>query len=180
VTIKFVPAYNQCTTGNTTHGAPFSNASCNPPVASSGQLTVGSPDANGLAANSVGQATFKVVGGSQGVQVTGSFTDVRRKSNPAQTYSGQVSLQSNVRITDRFNVGDQATVTDLPFGLTSTCSAGSCNFATSFNAAMPGVIRDGERAIWQMGQVQVFDGGPDGVVSTTPNTLFATQGFFTP
>jgi hypothetical protein len=29
-------------------------------------------------------------------------------------------------------------------------------------------------------QVQVFDGGSDGVVSTNPNTLFATQGIFVP
>jgi hypothetical protein len=30
------------------------------------------------------------------------------------------------------------------------------------------------------GQVQVFDGGADGVVSTSPNTLFAKQGVFVP
>ena len=36
------------------------------------------------------------------------------------------------------------------------------------------------RSIWQLGQVQVFDGGADGQASTTPNTLFATQGVFVP
>jgi hypothetical protein len=34
--------------------------------------------------------------------------------------------------------------------------------------------------VWAFGQVQVYDGGSDGVVSTTPNTLFAKQGIFTP
>jgi hypothetical protein len=34
--------------------------------------------------------------------------------------------------------------------------------------------------VWEVGQVQVFDGGSDGVVSTAPNTLFATQGVFVP
>ena len=45
---------------------------------------------------------------------------------------------------------------------------------------MPGVVKEIRRANWQIGQVQVFDGGADGVVSTNPNTLFAVQGVFVP
>ena len=45
---------------------------------------------------------------------------------------------------------------------------------------MPGVIKEDKRAVWQLGKVQVFDGGADGVVSTAGNTLFATQGYYTP
>jgi len=45
---------------------------------------------------------------------------------------------------------------------------------------LPGVIKETRRSNWQLGQVQVFDGGADGVVSTTPNTLFAVQGIFVP
>lgn len=45
---------------------------------------------------------------------------------------------------------------------------------------MPGVVKETRRSIWMMGQVQVFDGGADGVVSTSPNTLFAKQGVFVP
>ena len=45
---------------------------------------------------------------------------------------------------------------------------------------MPGAVVEGKRAIWQIGQVQVYDGGSDGLVSTAPNTLFATQGLFVP
>jgi hypothetical protein len=36
------------------------------------------------------------------------------------------------------------------------------------------------RAIWALDQVQVFDGGPDGVVATADNSLFAVQGIFVP
>jgi hypothetical protein len=36
------------------------------------------------------------------------------------------------------------------------------------------------RTIWQLGQMQVFDGGPDGETGTAPNTLFAVQGLFVP
>ena len=42
------------------------------------------------------------------------------------------------------------------------------------------VVKDTKRAIVQVGQVQVIDGGPDGVVATTPNTLFGVQGIFIP
>ena len=36
------------------------------------------------------------------------------------------------------------------------------------------------RAIWQLGQIDVLDGGPDGVASTNDNTVFARQGVFVP
>jgi hypothetical protein len=37
------------------------------------------------------------------------------------------------------------------------------------------------RAIWEVADVQVFDGGPDGFASTTgDNTLFMRQGVFAP
>ena len=45
---------------------------------------------------------------------------------------------------------------------------------------MPGSAPEGRKAIWELGQVQVFDGGPDGLAATAPNTLFATQGLFVP
>jgi len=41
-------------------------------------------------------------------------------------------------------------------------------------------VREGERAIWALQKLQVFDGGADGVASTAPNTLFAVQGVFVP
>jgi hypothetical protein len=45
---------------------------------------------------------------------------------------------------------------------------------------MPGSVRSGDRAIWQIGPAQVFDGGPDGQVATPGNSLFQTQGLFVP
>jgi hypothetical protein len=51
---------------------------------------------------------------------------------------------------------------------------------TADAVAGAGAIIEGRRQIWQLGQVRVNDGGPDGVVSTTPNTLFAVQGIFVP
>ena len=36
------------------------------------------------------------------------------------------------------------------------------------------------RAIWQFGQVQVYDGGPNGVAGAKDATLFEDQGVFAP
>jgi len=103
-------------------------------------------------------------------------------------YTGQVRMQSVLRIIDRYNgPGEVGVGQDTPFGVTASCSgtastaAGSnCTLDTSADAVLPGVVKEVRRSVWQSGQVQVFDGGSDGVVSTNPNTLFATQGVFVP
>ena len=48
----------------------------------------------------------------------------------------------------------------------------------SANALVPGAVVAGDRAIWELGQVKVYDGGADGLAATQPNTLFADQGVF--
>jgi hypothetical protein len=45
---------------------------------------------------------------------------------------------------------------------------------------VPGAVKEGKRSIWQLGQIQVSDGGSDGLVGTAPNTVFARQGIFVP
>jgi hypothetical protein len=57
---------------------------------------------------------------------------------------------------------------------------GTCSLSTTLDAIVPSAITEGDRSSWQMGAVQVFDGGADGLLSTTPNTLFARQGIFVP
>ena len=71
---SMVPAYNACAAPNRTHGPPLAFPSCNPPVQSSTSLTVGSPDANGAGANSVGFIKLAVK-----VGVTGSARGLRRE-----------------------------------------------------------------------------------------------------
>ena len=51
------------------------------------------------------------------------------------------------------------------------------------DAVVPGIVLslEGKRAVWQIGQVRFYDGGPDGDADTTAdNTLFAVQGLFVP
>ena len=61
-------------------------------------------------------------------------------------------------------------------------SVGStCAVSTSANAVTPGLVQAGKRAVWEMSQIQVLDGGPDGDVDTpSGNTVFARQGVFIP
>jgi hypothetical protein len=192
--VSLVPAYNQCTSANRTHGPPLAHPSCNPPVQSSGQLTVGSPDANGQAANATGFARMAVILGNPAttadeadVRYKLSLTDVRKKSDLTD-YTGQVQLKTSLRILDRYNGPSEVGVgQDTEFNVTVPCTAtgsttigSTCTIDTTADAVLPGVVKETRRSNWQMGPVQVFDGGADGVVSTTPNTLFARQGVFVP
>jgi uncharacterized repeat protein (TIGR01451 family) len=172
-----VPAYRPCTSPNSTHGAPLVFGSCRPPVQQSPNLTVGTPDANGKPAGSVGSVKLAVRSGD--VAETVSVTDVRNGGSLSD-YTGNLVETANVRVTDRGNGApdDQGTVQDLPFATTVPCTAtpdpstGSiCGIDTTFNALAPGTVVDGQRSIWQFDQIQLLDG------SSTP---FAVQGIFVP
>jgi hypothetical protein len=192
--VSLVPAYRQCAAANRTHGPPLAFASCNPPTLESSQLTVGTPDANGAGANSTGFAKFGVAAGVPGgvddsdVRFTFSFTDVRHQGGTLPDYTGELQATTIVRITDRVGgpANEAATVTDVVFPVTvpctetSTAPGATCAVTTSFDAVVPGTVPEGKRTIWQLEQIRVADGGADGDVDTTPNTLFAVQGIFVP
>jgi hypothetical protein len=192
--VSLVPAYKPCTTSNRTHGAPLAYASCNPPSQQSGYLTVGTPDANGAAANMAGSLSAAALAGNASttadeadVRLVASLTDVRRKSDLAD-YAGELQARSALRITDRFNgPSESGTVQDIDFAFTVPCvttgatTVGStCSVTTTADALAAGTVKENRRSIWQLGQVRVYDGGPDGVASTQDNTLFAVQGVFAP
>jgi hypothetical protein len=57
----------------------------------------------------------------------------------------------------------------------------ACAATTSADALAPGTVKEERRSIWQLGRVEVYDGGPDGDAHTPAgDTLFATQGIFVP
>jgi len=198
VRVSLVPAYRQCTAPNRVHGPPLAFAACGPPAQQSADLTVGTPDANGKAPSSVGYARAAARAGDPAtpadeadVRVEFEITDVRRRSDLSD-YAGEVQLNAQLRITDRFNGtspgGSQAgTVVDLPFPVPGVCVAtpnpsvgGRCVAVTTFDAVVPNAVAEGKRAIWAFGQFRVIDGGADGEIETVPNTLFAVQGVFIP
>ena len=196
VRASLVPSYKTCSLPNRRHGPPLDHPSCNPPAATSPHLTVGTPDANGAGANSTGSVRLDVDLGFPGpvedsdVRMTFSVTDVRNAGSLTD-YTGELQVTGAVRITDRLNgpsETERATVQDTTFPVTAPCVStrsttigAACSVTTTYNAVVPGAIREGRRAIWQLDQVQVFDGGPDGDVDTASgNTLFLKQGIFVP
>ena len=189
-------AYDECTSPNATHAPPLEHPSCNPPTPSSANLTVGTPDANGRPAKFSGSARWAVRTGDTGtpedeadVVLAVSLSDVRNLSDLTD-YEGEVLASTVLRITDGYNGASEtenATTQDMPFEVPVQCAAttdasvgATCSVATTADALAPGVIREGDRAIWQLGRVEVWDGGPDGDVGTADNSLFATQGIFIP
>ena len=195
--MSLVPAHVRCTAPNRTHGPPLAYGSCNPPGARSSQLTMGTPDANGETAQAGGHVAFRVVPGDPvtpadeaDVTLRAAVTDVRRISGLAD-YTGQLQATTGIRITDKDNAASAGspagTAEDGVLAWTVPCTAtadttlgSTCSVATSVDAVAPGAIKESRRSIWQLEKVLVLDGGPDGVASTTPNTIFAAQGVFVP
>jgi hypothetical protein len=71
----------------------------------------------------------------------------------------------------------------VPFACASTAAAtvgATCTSSTSFNAVVPGLIKDGKRTVLGFNNLVVEDGGKDGLTSTAANTQFLRQGVFVP
>jgi hypothetical protein len=201
--VSLVPAYKACAAPNRTHGAPLAFPSCNPAVQESNFLTVGTPDANGAGANATGFIRLKVGPASFNgeLNVTSTITDVRclpgtaagvcSGANAADgpDYSGQLQGNATLRISDHYNGPNRdeaATVVEIPFPLNAFCvntadtsTGGTCTITTS--CMLPeGCSNANRRTVIEMGQFVVMDGGPDGNVATTDNTVFMRQGLFIP
>jgi acyl-homoserine-lactone acylase len=188
--VALVPAYQQCTAPNRQHGAPLAVGSCGPPAQQSQSLTVGTLDANGKPAASVGSVRLDVFSCpacaspiNADVRIAASLTDVRNRSGLSD-FTGNLEGRFTLRITDRFNAAapgdpqtDPATTQDVSFKFPVACAAtsddsgGACQTSTSANAIAPGSVRDGDRANWQLGDIGLYDPSGD---------LFVTQGVFAP
>jgi hypothetical protein len=202
--VSLVPAYNTCASSNRNHGPPLAFASCNPPIRSSGPLTVGSPDANGFAANSVAFVRYSVLAGDPStpadeadVSISVSITDVRNHPSGSD-YSGRLLVTSQLKITDNANSAEMpepGTTQEQPFQFPVQCNptadttrGGECNVTTTYDAIIPGAVTEILRAIWALGQIQVKDAGPNGTgyAACPPTcgdgdeTVFLRQGVFAP
>ena len=200
---SLVPAYKACTSPNRTHAAPLSFQSCNPPVQSSNFLTVGTPDANGAGANSIGSVKLVVKTTTpEDILITASISDVRCKAGTASAvctstnaadgpdYSGQVKGTAQLRISDHYNgpgLNEAATVQDIDFPFTASCAntsdtstGGLCTATTSANSVTANSVHDTQREVVEFGQIAVNDGGVNGVAGALDATQFETQGIFIP
>lgn len=197
--VSLVPSFATCTSPNSSHGAPLSYPSCAPPVQTSNFLTVGSPGSNGAGANATGSVRFIARPDDALIDVT--TTDVRCMSATGTTcgsanavagpdYAGQLQATESLRITDRLNSPggtEPGTVEDTTFPVTvpctttaSTAAGSTCSISTSANAVVPGAVSAGLRTLWELGQIQVFDGGSSGTAGAPDASLFEDQGLFVP
>jgi hypothetical protein len=101
---------------------------------------------------------------------------------------------AGIRLTDKGNqIGtngsfDQAaTGSALSFPIPVDCVAtddltlGSvCSAQTTANTLVPGSVVAGERALWELGQLQLLDPGPDGTAGNSDDAVFEDQGVFAP
>jgi hypothetical protein len=196
--VSLVPAFAACAPpGNRTHGAPLAYPSCAPPVQKSSFLTVGTPDANGAAANAIASMRFDAIADDPStpadeadVMLRASSTDVRLQAGLGD-YTGELAASVVLRLTDHISGpgnDEAASLQDITYRFAVPCVAtgdtsvgATCSTNTTADALVPGTVTGGARAIWQLGQVQLFDGGADGVASTTgDNTLFENEGVFVP
>jgi hypothetical protein len=194
--VPLVIAYRDCTSANSVHGTPLSSPSCKPPLPVSDWLTVGTPDSNGQGVKSVGEVLAKTIVGDSSTaadeadaKLTLDVSDVRNKSGLGD-YAGELQVRLDLRVTDKLNgvaPVDPGTLADFTLSFTGVCAptadttvGSSCSADTTADAIVPGVVAESMRTVWQIGTVQVYDGGSDGDVDTAPNTLFERQGIFVP
>ncbi len=198
---SLTPAYRQCTSPNTAHRGSITAPSCYAPTPASSFLTVGTPDFNGQAAQSIGSVLFNVkTVAPEDLMISVSITDVRCQGasggcmSALSPYGGALQFNTTFRITDKSNgpfasgPSTNGTVTDLPVRFSVPCgSAGAgvgstCSAMTSIDSVVgASAITAGQRAIWQLpGPVDLYDGGSTGVAGAGDATLFAEGGLFLP
>jgi hypothetical protein len=95
-----------------------------------------------------------------------------------------------MQITDKSNGSvpqDPGTVTEFLAGFSVPCAAtsdttigASCSLTTTGDTLIPGLVKEGARTMWQLGQLYATDGGADNVAITDPNSVFMRQGVFVP
>jgi hypothetical protein len=205
-----VPAYQPCSAPDRMHGPPLAFGSCASPSQTSQYVTVGTPDANGAPARSIGSfrwhVNFGVPGPPHDTQsfINVSITDLRctasattcgsANAQGGPDYTGELDGVIAMRWTDHWNAvspgggPDAATMEDYTLhfpvscaGTADTTVGSSCGINLNLAAFIPGFTPEGQRTIWELTQTQIYDGGADGTRSTTgDNTLFAIQGLFVP
>jgi WD40 repeat protein len=189
IAVSLVPAFERCVTANRAHGAPLAFESCAPPAQASSELTIGTPDANGPPAKSIGFAVLQPKTGNPAtpadeadVTLQLSVTDVRNSADLTD-YAGGLEAEPTIRITDRDNTPNPGgpgpgTVIDIPFpfavpcAVTSDTTVGSkCVVSTSADAVLGGTLVEGRRTIWQLEHMAVLD---------SAGNAFLAPGLFVP
>ena len=203
IRMSLVTAYSPCATPirppNRTDGPPLAFPSCSPTQKESHHLTVGTGDSNGLPARNEGHVLLKVITGNPSTPADEAdvaiefFSDDIFNADPIADYDGELRTKMSLRITDRDNSPAPniaaGTTQTIPIAFDTDCAPTadpqegfSCSSTTTVDALVPSAIKEGRRALWELEQVVVYDGGEDGNPDTLQraNRAFARQGVFIP
>jgi hypothetical protein len=201
--VPLVPAFrqtisaSQCTARgglNSTHGAPLSNASCNPPGFVPGTQAHFGPQSHSSAQLTAIAGNLFTAADEADLAVSATMNDIRAGSATGADYDpspsgGDVTLAVELRISDLDSGGsftDPATVSDtdllVPVNCTATAGpAGSdCNANTSADAVTPGMIKEGRAMDLMAFRVRVNDAGADNIRGNADDKNFAMQGIYVP
>jgi hypothetical protein len=133
------------------------------------------------------------------VEIVGKITDVRCKAGVSACgnanaqdgpdYTGSLEGNATVRVTDHYNGPNRdlaGTMRDIPLPFPMECTS-TADTSVGSTCAVPGATclecpppKEGVRTVIEMTQVQIRDGGADGLPGTDDNTLFMVQGMFLP
>jgi hypothetical protein len=204
VSASLVPSYRQTISATqcaarggaaTTHGAPLSLTSCNPPG-----FLPGTQARFGIQA--VGSATLTVVPGNPATvadeadhAIVIDLTDVRSGTATGADYNPvaagpDTTVLVKFRLSDTLNGADQAdpgTVTDSELAVPVDCATtpdpgtGShCAATTSADGITAGLVKEGRNAVTSLFRVRLRDSGSNGIRGDADDREFATQGLYTP
>jgi hypothetical protein len=115
--------------------------------------------------------------------------DVRIWRSPYNDAVGTLVVHTDLRVTDTFNAGGgsdgSATVVGhrlyagAPCVETAGPEGATCSLDTSADALVPGIVREGRKAVWEIGEVRAYHSFGDDPHVFNPLVSFA-QGIFIP
>jgi hypothetical protein len=180
----------QCTSrGGTpsTHGAPLSLVSCNPPALSTGTQAFFGPASRGY-------AQLAQFGGD--VAVSSSLVDLQNlaDSDYDPSAGADIALEVKLRVTDHANTTPAAgfdcgttchgTRLDSDFSVPVSCIAtadpdrgSNCSVITTFNGVVPGAFVSGGGADLQVFRIRTTDSGTNGTLGDADDRTFGQAGY---
>jgi hypothetical protein len=203
ITTSLVPAFRQTISSTqcqarggtpSTHGAPLSLSSCNPPGYLPNTTARLGPQGSGSIQLAAVAGNIATLADEADLAFTVNATDVRDRRTGADydpsAGGADVTLVPRPRISDTYNsptLHHPATVRDLDFFVPVDCAAtpdpllgATCSASTSADAVLSGAIREGERTIWQAFRLWLRDSGANDVRGDTDDRLFAQSGVYIP
>jgi hypothetical protein len=201
MTEPLVPAFRQTISStqcaarggtSSTHGAPFSLTSCNPP----GYL----PNTQArLGPQAVGSVQVTAVPGSLSagdqadVAVVVNATDVRSRATGTDydpSASADVTISPLIRLTDTHNGSTAAlpaTTMDFAYPIAVDCTAtadpalgSACSTSTSLDAVTPGAVKEFRATVMTVSRHWLYDSGTNAIRGDGDDRQFAQQGIYMP